>query len=91
MTKFVFSMKLNSVEDVKKFCEATCSHEADIDVKSGKYIVDGKSIMGMLSLALDHELECTVYAPERSQSVSCLHTETKEFWTNPGHEIEVDA
>lgn len=48
---------VESVDKVKKFVDITKDFDGDIDVICGRYIVDGKSIMGMLSLDLTKELE----------------------------------
>lgn len=47
-----FDIKLNSIEDVKKFCEAAENVDTDIFVKQGRYTIDAKSIMGIFSLNL---------------------------------------
>ena len=46
------TIKLSRIEDVKKFVEASLMRDFDIDLISGKYVVDGKSIMGIFSLDL---------------------------------------
>ena len=48
---------LNSTDKVKEFVGVTVTFDGDIDVVCGRYIVDGKSIMGILSLDLTKELE----------------------------------
>ena len=48
----VFSIILNSINDVKEFVSIVTRYEFDIDLISGRYIVDAKSIMGIFSLDL---------------------------------------
>ncbi len=43
---------IDSVQKVKGFCEACNKHNGEVEVHSGRYIVDGKSIMGLYSLDL---------------------------------------
>lgn len=45
---------INSIEKVKQFC--TISNEApfDVDLISGRYTIDAKSIMGIFSLNLSN-------------------------------------
>ena len=43
---------INAIEDVKEFNSICSKSMCDIDVGSGKYIVDGKSILGLYSLDL---------------------------------------
>lgn len=48
---------LNTVENVKKFVTAVSRIPEDISLKSGKYIVDAKSIMGIFSLDLSKPID----------------------------------
>lgn len=43
---------LSSINDVKDFVNIVSKYECDIDLVSGRYIVDAKSIMGIFSLDL---------------------------------------
>ncbi|MCI6581086.1 MAG: HPr family phosphocarrier protein [Oscillospiraceae bacterium] len=44
---------LKSVEEVKKFVNLVSGFDFDIELVSGRYVVDAKSIMGIFSLDLD--------------------------------------
>lgn len=57
-------VKLNDIEDVKKFVGATSKCAADTTVKSGRYVVDAKSIMGMFSLNLAEPITLEIDADE---------------------------
>lgn len=57
-------IKLNSIDDVKEFCALTNSCRFDVDVLSGRYAVDAKSIMGIFSLDLTKEVELVVHASD---------------------------
>ena len=57
-------IKLNSIDDVKEFCALTNSCKFDVDVLSGRYAVDAKSIMGIFSLDLTKEVELVVHADD---------------------------
>jgi phosphotransferase system HPr-like phosphotransfer protein len=46
------TVKLSTIEDVKNFVSAVTLCEYDVDLISGRYAVDAKSIMGILSLDL---------------------------------------
>ena len=48
----VFNILLESINDVKEFVSIVSRYEFDIDLISGRYIVDAKSIMGIFSLNL---------------------------------------
>lgn len=45
-------VQINSINDVKQLVTSTTMLECDIDVLSGRYLVDAKSIMGLFSLDL---------------------------------------
>lgn len=60
--KSVKSIKvnLNSVESVKRFCEISSKNEFSIDVVSGKYRINGKSLLGLFSLDLSNDIEVEI-------------------------------
>ena len=41
---------LNTVEKIKEFVSITTKYNCDFDIASGRYVVDGKSIMGIFAL-----------------------------------------
>lgn len=53
-------IKLDSFDKIKKFINITSTLNYDLDLISGKYAVDGKSIMGILSLDLSKEILVSV-------------------------------
>lgn len=58
------SIKLNTIEDVRDFVNAVASTDTDIDLSSGRYIVDGKSIMGIFSLDLLNPVTLTAHSDD---------------------------
>lgn len=46
-SKFI---KMNSVTDVMNFVKEASKIEGDVTVLKGRYIIDGKSIMGVMSI-----------------------------------------
>ena len=56
--------KIENIYDVNKFVAVCNIPDVDIDVKSGRYIVDGKSIMGLFSLNLSRPIDCTIFGDE---------------------------
>lgn len=52
---------LNSIEKVKEFVNDMYKFDNDIDLISGRYIVDAKSIMGIFSLDLSNEIEVEIH------------------------------
>lgn len=47
-----FNMMLSSINDVKDFVNIVSRYDFDVDLTSGRYVVDAKSIMGIFSLDL---------------------------------------
>ena len=57
-----FNVKLSTIEEVKQFVTAATMFDGEIDLKSGRYVVDAKSIMGIFSLDLMKPIEVTVHS-----------------------------
>ncbi|MBQ9940116.1 MAG: HPr family phosphocarrier protein [Clostridia bacterium] len=57
-------IKLSTIEDVRKFVEIVTRYDMDIDLASGRYTVDAKSIMGIFSLDLLSPIELTAYSDD---------------------------
>ena len=47
-----FTVLLSSINDVKNFVNVVTKYDYEIDLTSGRYVVDAKSIMGIFSLDL---------------------------------------
>jgi phosphotransferase system HPr-like phosphotransfer protein len=60
-----FFVALHSVADVKQFVSAASLSAVDIDVISGRYTVDAKSILGLCSLDLDKPVQVRIYGEEQ--------------------------
>lgn len=54
-------IKLSSIQDVRDFVNIVSKYEMDIDLLSGRYIVDAKSIMGIFSLDLLKPIKLTAH------------------------------
>lgn len=54
------NVKLNQIEAVKTFINKVSKYDFDIMAGSGRYIVDGKSIMGLFSLNLANPVSLTI-------------------------------
>ncbi len=48
---------LNSIVDVKSFVNIVSRYDFDIDLTSGRYVVDAKSILGIFSLDLTKKIK----------------------------------
>ena len=54
-------IKLSTIADVRDFVNAMVSFGGDVDLASGRYVVDGKSIMGIFSLDLLNPIDMTIH------------------------------
>lgn len=59
------TIRLNSIGEVKEFNRIAATVPGDVDLHSGRYCVDAKSIMGIFALNLAREL--TVDSPTLSE------------------------
>ena len=57
-----FKIMLSSIIDVKNFVNIVNAFDFDIDLVSGRYVVDAKSIMGIFSLELSKPIIARVYS-----------------------------
>lgn len=57
-----FNIRLKEINDVKSFVNIVTKYDYVIDLISGRYIVDAKSIMGIFSLDLTKEIKVEVHA-----------------------------
>lgn len=63
-----FNILLSSINDIKAFVNIVNKYEFDVDLTSGRYVVDAKSIMGIFSLDLSKPIKVDVHADEEAQS-----------------------
>ena len=62
-----FYVSLASIEDVRQFVNAATRCPCEVDVLSGRYVVDGKSIMGLFSLDLTQPVKVQVHGGEEER------------------------
>ena len=67
--KEVMRIKLPTANDVKEFVNIAMMCPYQLDVKHGRYIVDGKSIMGLFSLNLSEPLTVMIPMTENKNYV----------------------
>ncbi len=70
-----FNIMLNSINDVKNFVNLVNKYSFDIDLTSGRYVVDAKSIMGIFSLDLSKPIKVEIH----SDDAQALVDELKPF------------
>ena len=70
-----FNIMLKSINDVKDFVNTVNRYDFDIDLTSGRYVVDGKSIMGIFSLDLSKPIKVEVH----TEAFSEIYEDLKHF------------
>ena len=70
-----FTVVLSSINDVKTFVNVVAKYDYEIDLTSGRYVVDAKSIMGIFSLDLMSEITLTAHTDNEAK----LFNELKKF------------
>ena len=68
-------IRLSTIQEVQKFVNIVNRYEIDVDLASGRYIVDAKSIMGIFSLDLLKPITVTAHTDNADE----LFAELKEF------------
>lgn len=59
-----FNILMKSINDVKDFVNIVNKYPFDVDLTSGRYKVDAKSIMGIFSLDLSKPIKVEVYSDD---------------------------
>lgn len=59
-------ISLKTIDDVKDFVNIVTKYNFDIELSSGRYVVDAKSIMGIFSLELDKNITLTAHTNEET-------------------------
>ena len=62
-------IKLDSINAVKDFVSIVMLYDFDIDLVSGRYAVDAKSIMGIFSLDLSKPIELTIHESDEMDEI----------------------
>ena len=65
MNKFL--IKLDTINDVKEFVNIISLCDYDVDLVSGRYSLDAKSIMGIFSLDLSRPVELQAHVDDCSE------------------------
>ncbi len=68
-------ININTINDVKNFVSIVSKCDYDVDIISGRYAIDAKSIMGIFSLDLSKELTLNIH----SDSCADFLDEIKEY------------
>ena len=70
-----FKVMLSSIVDVKNFVNLVSGFDFEVDMVSGRYVVDAKSLMCIFSLDLSKPIIMRVYSEDTKE----LEESLKEF------------
>ena len=73
------NIMFKSINDVKDFVNLVNRFDFDVDLSSGRYVVDAKSIMGIFSLDLSKPIKMDIHECECSDDCSRFCDEIKAF------------
>ncbi|MEG2430006.1 MAG: HPr family phosphocarrier protein [Oscillospiraceae bacterium] len=68
-------IKLSTIGDVKQFVNIVAKYDFDVDLISGRYAIDAKSIMGIFSLDISKEIKLEAH----TESPDAFFAEIKQF------------
>ncbi len=63
------TVSLKAIDDVKNFVNTIMRFDFDIDLVSGRYAIDAKSIMGIFSLDLSKPINLNIHAEENIDEI----------------------
>ncbi|MBR6526250.1 MAG: HPr family phosphocarrier protein [Clostridia bacterium] len=71
-------IKLTYAEEVKAFVNTVNRYEYEVDLRSGRHVVDAKSILGIFSLDLSKPITLEIYNDECDDLVKDIQQFTSE-------------
>ena len=64
---------LQAIKDVKEFVNIVMKYDFDIDLVSGRYAIDAKSIMGIFSLDLSKPIQLNAHTDDAEDLLKDLN------------------
>lgn len=68
-----FQVQLNTVGDVVRMICKLEQYDYHVDAKVGSYMIDAKSLMGLLGIGLGKKIELLVYADKNERFVKDIN------------------
>ena len=66
------NIRINTIEDVKNFVTTVTKCNYDVDIVSGRYAIDAKSIMGIFSLDLSKPIKLQAHTDDPEKLVESI-------------------
>ena len=67
-----FTVKITTIDDVKKFVSTVMKFDYEIDLVSGRYAIDAQSIMGIFSIDLSKDLKMIAHTDNTAELEAAL-------------------
>lgn len=67
MFKKSYEINFKTIDKVKSFCNFSFNFSGSIVMKSGRWVVDGKSILGIFSLDLSKAIICEIETESKEE------------------------
>lgn len=66
------NVMLGTINDVKEFVNIVTKYDFDVDLVSGRYAVDAKSIMGIFSLDLSKPIRVDIHSEDSGVFIAAI-------------------
>lgn len=67
-----FYIKLSEINDVYTLVNTLVAYDGEVDLESGRYVVDGKSLLGIFSLDLRHPIKLTYHKDNADDLIKAM-------------------
>lgn len=71
-------IKINTLEDANELARLCEKYEEDIDLVVGRYIIDGKSYLGILSIGFDKNIKVIMHT-NNYKRIDNFYTKLKKW------------
>ena len=69
MNEKKFTVRIDTISKVKEFVRLVSAHNADTELRSGRFVVDAKSIMGIFSLDISKPIDLNVHTDKDTEDI----------------------
>lgn len=60
----VWQIKIEAIENAKTLNKICCGFDEDIDIISGRYVIDAKSLLGIFSIDLTMQVSIEIHSTD---------------------------
>lgn len=68
-----YKIKINSIKRVLQFVQTISQFDNEVDILSGHYIINGKSIMGIFSLNINEPLTIKIHGHNKKDVLKAIN------------------